>query len=76
MEEWVNYVEEYLQDNFWIENQPAFHTYNYGANIEIKVNEQLESLPKETCLCQDNKESKSDKGEEVELDIDQLRDGI
>ena len=41
-----------------MENQPAFYAYNYGANIEIELNEQLRSLPKETRLRRNNEESK------------------
>lgn len=60
MEEWDSFVQEYSCDNFWIENQPAFHAYNYGANIEIELNEQLRSIPKETRLRRDNEESESE----------------
>jgi hypothetical protein len=58
MEEWDGFVQKYSCDNFWIENQPAFYAYNYGTNIEIKLNKQLRSLLKETRLRQNNKESK------------------
>lgn len=60
MEEWESYVQECSCDNFWMENQPAFHAYDYGANIEIEVNEQLRTLPKETRLRRNNEESESE----------------
>ncbi|KAF2174792.1 hypothetical protein K469DRAFT_770346 [Zopfia rhizophila CBS 207.26] len=60
MQEWSSYVGEHACDTFWTENQPAFHAYDYGANIEIDVNEQLWSLPKETRLRAGDKESESD----------------
>ena len=50
MEEWDTYMQEYLCDNFWMENQPAFHAYNYSMNIKIKINKQFQSLPKESHL--------------------------
>lgn len=50
MEDWGNFAEQHSLDVFWTENQPAFHAYDYGANIEIEVNEQLQTLPKETRL--------------------------
>jgi len=39
MEEWDSFVQEYSCDDFWMENQPAFHAYDYGANIEIELND-------------------------------------
>ena len=50
MEEWNTYMQKYLYDNFWIENQPAFYAYNYSTNIKIKVNKQFQSLPKKSCF--------------------------
>jgi len=76
MEEWDSYVQEYSCDNFWMENQPAFHAYDYGANIEIEIREeselskQLKSLPKETRLRRNNEESESE-----EEDTNILEDG-
>lgn len=34
---WEEHVSQNTQDLFWTENQPAFHAYDYGANIEIDV---------------------------------------
>jgi hypothetical protein len=63
MLEWPEYVRQSTHDTFWTENQPAFHAYDYGANIEIDVAEQLRSVPKETRLR--SVEEESDSEEEV-----------
>lgn len=50
MENWEEYVHDHTEDSFWYENQPAFHAYDYGANIEIQVSDRLRSMPKEETL--------------------------
>jgi hypothetical protein len=50
MQEWLEYVRQNTKDPFWMESQPAFHAYDYGANIEIDATEQLRLVPKETRL--------------------------
>jgi hypothetical protein len=47
---WAEYVTQNTREPFWTENQPAFHAYDYGANIEIDVADQLRAVPKETRL--------------------------
>jgi hypothetical protein len=47
---WPEHVRQSTQDTFWTENQPAFHAYDYGANIEMDVADQLRAVPKETRL--------------------------
>jgi hypothetical protein len=47
MECWEQFVLLHSHEPFWQENRPAFHTYDYGANIEFEVNEYLQTLPKE-----------------------------
>ncbi|PNP37738.1 hypothetical protein TGAMA5MH_10357 [Trichoderma gamsii] len=47
MEGWAGFVERQSHDPFWANNQPAFHAYDYGANIEIKVNPSIEKLERE-----------------------------
>ena len=64
-------MQEYLYNNFQMENLPAFHAYNYGMNIKIELNEQLRSLFKEIYLCQNNKKSKSLEEEDTSI----LEDG-
>ncbi|KAF2133086.1 hypothetical protein P153DRAFT_394009 [Dothidotthia symphoricarpi CBS 119687] len=60
MQAWSDYVQHSTQDTFWAENQPAFHAYDYGANIKIEVTEQLRSVPKETRLRAVEEDSASD----------------
>ncbi len=50
MENWEEYVHDHTEDSFWYENQPAFHAYDYGANIEIQASDHLGSMPKEETL--------------------------
>lgn len=50
MEGWLDFVEAHSTDPFWRRNQPAFHAYDYGGNIEIEVHRGLRSLPRETRL--------------------------
>jgi hypothetical protein len=47
---WPAYIGLNTQDPFWTESQPAFHAYDYGANIQISVADQLRAMPKETRL--------------------------
>ncbi|KAL5346597.1 hypothetical protein ACLOAV_008304 [Pseudogymnoascus australis] len=50
MKSWPEHVARHSYDAFWVENQPVFHAYDYGANIEIEVNEGLQSLGRGTRL--------------------------
>ncbi|KFZ19813.1 hypothetical protein V502_03459, partial [Pseudogymnoascus sp. VKM F-4520 (FW-2644)] len=63
MEDWLLLVEQHPYDPFWAENQPAFHAYDYGANIEIKVSKRLASLEKETRLRTDD-DAAADSGDD------------
>jgi len=63
---WPEHVRQSTQDTFWTENQPAFHAYDYGANIEIDVADQLRAVPKETRLRPVEEESDSEE-EAVEM---------
>jgi hypothetical protein len=70
MEQWNAHINQYTEDAFWREAQPAFHAYDYGANIEIEPTDSLEHLPPLTRLCPVDEESDSDAGlseEEEEL---------
>lgn len=44
MERWPGFVSRYSYDTFWTENQPAFHAYDYGANIEIAITQEVHAL--------------------------------
>jgi hypothetical protein len=57
---WPEHVRHSTQDTFWTENQPAFHAYDYGANIEIDVADRLRAVPKETRLRPVEEESDSE----------------
>ncbi|GKU16104.1 unnamed protein product, partial [Fusarium langsethiae] len=37
-------------DAFWVDHQPAFHAYDYGANINIEVTEEIANLEQETVI--------------------------
>jgi hypothetical protein len=54
MEDWPQHVARHSYDIFWTQNQPAFHAYDYGANIEITVSDRLQSLEKEVRLRPDD----------------------
>jgi hypothetical protein len=68
MDSWEGYVEGHACDEFLMDNKLAFHAYDYGANIEIKVNEVLQTLPRETRLRHDDEESESDSGDDEDTD--------
>ena len=70
--EWGGYIAGHTRDKFWTDNKPAFHAYDYGANIEIKVNDMLQTLPRETRLRHDDEES--DSGDDNDSDADGLTD--
>jgi hypothetical protein len=54
VESWPTHVARHSDDSFWMQNLPAFHAYDYGANIRIKVDQSLQSLEKETQLRPDD----------------------
>jgi hypothetical protein len=66
MEAWPTYAEEHAYDEFWTANQPAFHAYDYGADIEIEVTEEVKSLPKETRLRPTDEEEEDDRSSDNE----------
>jgi hypothetical protein len=48
--QWPAFVAANTSDDFWIHNQPAFHAYDYGSNVEIDVSPQITLLPALTRL--------------------------
>ncbi|EGU74076.1 hypothetical protein FOXB_15413 [Fusarium oxysporum f. sp. conglutinans Fo5176] len=52
MDGWAGFLEKFsVQDDaFWTDHQPAFHAYDYGANINIEVNEGIANLEEETVI--------------------------
>ena len=47
MAKWATYIAGKTNDPFWTENQPAFHAYDYGANIMLDVTEDIQALDRE-----------------------------
>lgn len=70
VEHWPEYVELHATDQFWRENEPAFHAYDYGANIQIEVNEYLDTLAKEISLRQRDDRSDSESDADADADAD------
>jgi hypothetical protein len=52
MEGWDDFIQQIhsTDDSFWYHHQPAFHAYDYGANIQIEVNEEIANLEQETLI--------------------------
>ena len=50
MQHWNHYIQEHTTDVFWHQNQPAFHAYDYGANIPIVISDYVCSLSPEVSL--------------------------
>lgn len=75
MRNWKTFSQNHSYDCFWVDNEPAFHTYDCGANIEIEVNEELKDLPMETRLRSeseddDDPDSDSDSESQSESEIE------
>ena len=66
MEGWSEYVAAHTIDEFWSENRPAFHAYDYGANIALDVTEELQELQKEQPIEDAADEYASDSEEPVQ----------
>ncbi|KAK2684483.1 hypothetical protein QWA68_016508 [Fusarium oxysporum] len=77
MDGWTGFLEKLSTqgDNFWTDHQPVFHAYDYGANINIEVNEGIANLEQETVvkpaylddLDEDGDESDNDDEEDSSL---------
>ena len=78
IERWDEFVRQHGHDEFWTENQPAFHTYDHGANIEIEVKEPLHQLSRETRVRADDnsdgEDSDSNSGNDSDIDSDNDND--
>ncbi|KAF4469664.1 hypothetical protein FALBO_3433 [Fusarium albosuccineum] len=70
MENWTTFSRDHAYDRFWVDNEPAFHTYDCGANIEIEVNEELKALPMETRLRPENEDEDEDPDSDSATDSD------
>lgn len=68
MQHWEIYVQDHTTDPFWHQNQPAFHAYDYGANIPILANDYLQELAAETSL----RPAREDESEDSDDDFEPL----
>jgi hypothetical protein len=69
MDGWTRFLERFSaqDDTFWADHQPAFHAYDYGANINIEVNEGIANLEEETVIrpaYSDEPSDESDNGDD------------
>jgi hypothetical protein len=69
MQNWETYVTDNSTDSFWQQHSPAFHAYDYGANIEIVVNDYVQSLTPEASIRPAN-------DDESDASVDDDRDPI
>ncbi|KAL6354027.1 hypothetical protein LRP88_12658 [Fusarium phalaenopsidis] len=85
MDGWTEFLERFSveDDPFWTDHQPAFHAYDYGANINIEVNEGIANLEEETVIRPAYLDGLDDestrpttriRGEEREDELDELYD--
>jgi len=79
VEQWRGFVEAHAHDEFWTDNEPAFHTYDYGANTDIEVSEQTCDRVAEPRVLRDdlddddsdnNPDSSDDRGESYDSQSD------
>lgn len=66
MVNWEVHVAEHTTDPFWQQHLPAFHAYDYGANIEIVANDHVQALSPEASIrpiYDDESDTSSDDGE-------------
>ncbi|KAJ0348239.1 hypothetical protein COL154_013776 [Colletotrichum chrysophilum] len=47
MDGWAAWASTHNPNSFWRRHEPAFHAYDYGANIEIQVSDTIYDLPRE-----------------------------
>ena len=59
MDEWAGFVSRHSFDQFWMENRPAFHAYDFGANIEITIDPDM-GLEPEHLIRADDQDSSDD----------------
>jgi hypothetical protein len=64
MEGWPAFAAQYAHDPFWVENEPAFHAYDHGANTFLEISDALPGLPRETRLRsdEDSEDSEEESG--------------
>lgn len=70
MEGWAGFARQNAHEPFWVDNRPAFHAYDYGANIEIDVTEHVQALGREARIRPDEDEEEGD-AEDIAEDGDE-----
>ncbi|KAK0368167.1 hypothetical protein CLIM01_14476 [Colletotrichum limetticola] len=65
MEGWAAWSGRRGAGSFWAKHEPAFHAYDYGANIEIEVSEELYDLPRERHRPMDEDDGDNDDDDET-----------
>ncbi|KAM6506728.1 hypothetical protein FALCPG4_014960 [Fusarium falciforme] len=78
MEGWEEFIDGLSArggDTFWLDHQPAFHAYDYGANIKIEVNEEIANLEQETVIRSAHLHSEMDDDDDDDDGWEILRQG-
>ncbi|KAM6504549.1 hypothetical protein FSOLCH5_015455 [Fusarium solani] len=78
MEGWEEFIDGLSArggDTFWLDHQPAFHAYDYGANIKIEVNEEIANLEQETVIRSAHLHSEMDDDDDDDDGWEMLRQG-
>ncbi|KAL7758391.1 hypothetical protein ACKLNR_012918 [Fusarium oxysporum f. sp. zingiberi] len=80
MDGWTGLLERFSAqgDAFWADHQPAFHAYDYGANINIEVNEGIANLEEETIIrsaYSDEPSDESDEGDDEHSSLQTMQQG-
>lgn len=57
MDGWSEWSRKHAEASFWRQHLPAFHTYDYGANIEIPIHPALSTLTRERHDLSDDEDS-------------------
>lgn len=45
MDNWSTFSQDHAYDRFWLDNKPAFHTYDYRANIKSRSTKNSKNFP-------------------------------
>ncbi|KAE9565714.1 hypothetical protein CGMCC3_g18103, partial [Colletotrichum fructicola] len=77
MDGWAAWASTHNPNSFWRRHEPAFHAYDYGANIEIQVSDTIYDLPRERHIPYEEEEEEEEGVEDAEQDAEEegLRDG-
>ncbi|KAJ0360294.1 hypothetical protein COL26b_014121 [Colletotrichum chrysophilum] len=73
MDGWAAWAGTHDPGSFWCSHEPAFHAYDYGANIQIEVSDWLFHLPRERPYTHDDEEEDEDEEDEDQAIVDIAR---